>query len=67
MSNHQKTFTVDHPGTHQPDDAQVSAAFRAVVKADGVKVAGDPSFRLVENTSGGPSKYVATYDVAGGE
>ena len=57
-----RTFDVDHPGTHYPTDAQSAAELRKLLKANGLKLSGDASFFLVENTSGGPSKVRATFE-----
>lgn len=58
----QKTLDVEHQGTHYPTDAQMLSALRDALKEDGLKLAGEAGFRVVENTSGGPSKVVATFD-----
>jgi len=57
-----KTFEVDHPGTHYPTDAQQRAALRDALKSDGLKLSGEVTFLVVENTSGGPSKVRATFE-----
>lgn len=57
-----RTFDVEHEGTHYPTDAQMKASLRAVLKDEDLKLAGDPEFLVVENTSGGPSKVRATFD-----
>ena len=61
-----RTFDVDHPGTHYPTDAQSAAELRKLLKANGLKLSGDASFFLVENTSGGPSKVRATFETEDG-
>ena len=48
----QKTFSVDHPGSHYPTDDQNKAALRELLKADGEKIVGDVTYFVVENTSG---------------
>ena len=58
-----RTFEVEHPGQHYPTDAQNAAALRAVLKDEGLKLSGSPEYFLAENTSGGPSKVRATFDV----
>lgn len=58
----QKTFQVDHEGTHYPTDEQSRAALREVLKADGQRLTGSPEFFLVESVSSGPSKVRATFE-----
>ena len=57
-----RTFSVDHPETHYPTDAQSAAALRAALKEEGLKVVGDVEYSHVETTSGGPSKVRATFE-----
>lgn len=58
----QKTIEVSHPGTHYPTDAEILSTLRDALKADGLKLVGDATFLVVENTSGGPSKVRATFE-----
>lgn len=57
-----KTVEVEHPGTHYPTDAQMLSALRDALKEGDLKLSGEASFSVVENTSGGPSKVRATYE-----
>lgn len=57
----QRTFQVEHPNAHQPSPAQVAAALRAALHADGLKRDGDYKIKSYSYRSGGPS--TVTVDV----
>lgn len=58
----QRTFDVEHEGTHYPTDKQMHAALVELLKAEDLKIDGSVGFVVVENTSGGPSKVKATIE-----
>lgn len=59
----QRTIEVWHENRHQPTDEQIRAALGVVLLDEGLKMPkGDVQFRMVVNTSGGPSKVVAEFD-----
>ena len=57
----QRTFEVEHEGTHYPTNTQLRHALNAALKDDDVTIDGDVEYFMVENTSGGPSKVRATF------
>lgn len=56
-----RTLTVAHPNAHQPSSAQIAAALRAALHADGLKRDGDYRIKSYSYRSGGPS--TVTVDV----
>jgi len=60
----QRTFEVEHSGTHYPTDEQLLAGLREALLAEGLKLDGSPEFLVVENTSNGPSKARATFEAS---
>lgn len=57
----QRKLEVAHPGAHQPSPAQVAAALRSALHADGLKRDGDYRIKAYSYRSGGPS--TVTVDV----
>ena len=55
LSRHQATVDVEHFGSHQPTDEQLSKALRGAAKDRGHTLAGEYGHKLLVNTSGGPS------------
>lgn len=64
MATRKISFTVDHPGDHEPSPAKVAGALRAELHASELKRAGD--YTVVErvNVSGDHTDYVVELPVS---
>lgn len=58
MTKTQRTLEVQHPGAHEPSAAQIAAALRSALHADGLVRDGDYKIVGYSIQSGGPSTLV---------
>lgn len=58
----QRTVTIEHPETHEPNSEQIATALRTSLADDGLKRVGDYTVKGYTIKSGGPSTLTLEVD-----